>query len=98
MPAETQPPSESICTEDFLGRFQDEMVDVTLLEDQLQQQNNREETDQEQHKEKRQNLLSVGGKGATTSGESATAKEDPQYCQGHHGVERNLFLILNERA
>lgn len=95
---ETQPPSESICTEDFLGRFRDEMVDVTLLEDKLQQQNNTEETDQECHKEKRQNLLSVGGKGATTSGKSTSTKEDPQYCQKHHGVERNLFLTLNERA
>lgn len=95
---ETRPPSESICTEDFLGRFRDEMVDVTLLEDKLQQQNNTEETDQERHKEKRQNLLSVGGEGATTSGKSSTAKEDPQYCQKHHGVERDLVLLLNERA
>lgn len=66
------------------------MVDVTLLEDELQQQNNTEETDQEHHNEKRQNLLSVGGKGAMTSGKSTRAKEDPQYCQKHHGVERNL--------
>lgn len=95
---ETQPPSESICTEDFLGRFRDEMVDATLLEDKLQQQNNTEETDQERHEEKRQNLLSVGGRGATTSGKSSRAKEDLQYCQKHYGVETNLFLLRNERA
>lgn len=74
------------------------MVDVALLEDKLQQQKDTEETDQERHKEKGQNLLSVGGKGATTSGKSSTAKEDPQYYQKHHGVERDLFLLLNERA
>ncbi|TNM89615.1 hypothetical protein fugu_003849 [Takifugu bimaculatus] len=89
---ESQPPSESICTEDFLGRFRDEMVDVTLLEDKLQQQ----KTDQERHKEKRQNLLSVGGKGATASGKSTRTKEDPQYCQKDHVCCNTEAVMGNE--
>ncbi|XP_029685433.1 myosin-2 isoform X2 [Takifugu rubripes] len=89
---ESQPPSESICTEDFLGRFRDEMVDVTLLEDKLQQQ----KTDQERHKEKRQNLLSVGGKGATASGKSTRTEEDPQYCQKDHVCCNTEAVMGNE--
>lgn len=70
------------------------MVDLTLPEINMQQQNNIEETE---HKEKRQDLLNANGKGAATSKRSSQATQDPHYYQNLHGVERNLFLILNER-
>lgn len=94
---ETRPLSESICTEDFFSRFRDEMVDVTLPEINVRQKNNLKETGGERHKEKRQDLLHANGKGTTTSERSSQATQDPHYSQNHHGVERNLFLILNER-
>lgn len=95
---ETQPPSESICTEDFLRRFRDEMVDVTLTETNVRQQNNTEQAGCGRHKEKRQNLSNVDVKGATKSEKSSKATQDSQSYQKHHGVERNLFLILNEQV
>lgn len=68
------------------------MVDLTVPEVDVQQQNNIEETDGERHKEKRQDLLHTHGKGATISKTSSKATQDPHYCQNHHGVEKTLFL------
>lgn len=73
------------------------MVDLTLPEINMQQQNHIEETEHERHKEKRQDLLNANGKGATTSERSSQATQDPHYNKNFHGVERNLFLVLNER-
>lgn len=43
MSGETQLPSDSICTEDFVKCFREEMVDLTLPEESLQQQLSKEE-------------------------------------------------------
>ena len=95
---ETQPPSESICTEDFFRRFRDEMVDLTLPEINVKQQNHTEGTGHEPCKEKKQNLLNAYRKGATSSERSSQATQKPRYYQNRHGVERNRILVLNEQA
>lgn len=74
------------------------MVDLTMPESNMQQQKNTKETDCEGHKEKRQSVLNIDGKGARISERSTIATQDPYYLQKHHGVEINLFLIQNERS
>ncbi|KAM7018110.1 uncharacterized protein LKV04_002012 [Tautogolabrus adspersus] len=43
MAGETHPPSDSICTEDFITRFRDEMVELAFPESYIQQQDTNEE-------------------------------------------------------
>ncbi|XP_034548024.1 trichohyalin isoform X2 [Notolabrus celidotus] len=45
MVGESHPPSESICTEDFVTRFRDEMVELALPESHMQQQDTEEEAE-----------------------------------------------------
>lgn len=72
------------------------MVDLTLLEINVQQQSNIEETDHEHHKEKRQDLINANGKGATKSERSSQGTHDPHYFQNHHGaVMGNASLQQN---
>ncbi|TMS03954.1 hypothetical protein E3U43_000843 [Larimichthys crocea] len=45
MAGETRPPSDSICTEDFVRRFKDEMVELTLPDSNMEQLDKEEEAE-----------------------------------------------------
>lgn len=93
---ESQPPSESICTEDFLRRFTDEMVELTLPETNMRQDAKEEAEpaghDTCQHERKEQNTW---GNGAATSEKSNEGTESAHYCQSNwpsQGVDGETSL------
>ncbi|XP_030273582.1 trichohyalin isoform X4 [Sparus aurata] len=75
MAAETHPPSDSICTEDFVRCFRDEMVELPLPESNLlqldraavAQRTERSDCDTYRCDQKGQSVLSVDGRGTATT-------------------------------
>lgn len=96
---ESQPPSESICTEDFLRRFTDEMVELTLPETNMRQDAKEEAEvaghDTCQHERKKQNIPDTCGTGAATSEKSNKGTESVHYFQSNwpsQGVDGETSL------
>ncbi|XP_042277382.1 trichohyalin isoform X3 [Thunnus maccoyii] len=89
MAGETHPPSESICTEDFVRCFREEMVELPLPEGSMQQPDKEEEaqwteisdSDTLQSEQKAQIVLNVNRKGTATTGKSSKDTETAHYCQ-----------------
>lgn len=75
MAAETHPPSDSICTEDFVRCFRDEMVELPLPESNLlqldraavAQRTERSDCDTYRCDQKGQSVLSVDGRGTAAT-------------------------------
>ncbi|XP_076587924.1 uncharacterized protein LOC143321450 isoform X2 [Chaetodon auriga] len=88
MAGEAHPPSDSICTEDFVRRFRDEMVELVLPESNMQQldKEEAERTDisdcvtcQSHHKG--QVVLNVNGRGTATTGKGSKDTETAHCSQ-----------------
>ncbi|KAF7665539.1 hypothetical protein LDENG_00140360 [Lucifuga dentata] len=87
MAGETQLPSDSICTEDFVRCFKEEMVDLTLPEGSLQQLSQEEEAERTaisdsaifQSEQKRRNVSRRGNE--RNSKDTETARQSDK--QGH---------------
>ncbi|XP_034727852.1 trichohyalin [Etheostoma cragini] len=85
----TQPPSDSICTEDFVRCFRDEMVELTLPVNNVQQLDEEAERteildcDTSPGEQKGHCILNVDRRGTAMTGESNKEKntETAHYCQ-----------------
>ncbi|XP_056232257.1 putative protein tag-278 isoform X2 [Seriola aureovittata] len=79
MAGETHPPSDSICTEDFVRCFREEMVELALPESNMQHLDKEEEADGAeisnsdicQSDQRGQSVLNVKGGGSATPGKSS---------------------------
>ncbi|XP_070821299.1 trichohyalin [Chaetodon trifascialis] len=95
MAGETHPPSDSICTEDFVRRFRDEMVELVFPESNMQQLDKEEEAERTeipdcvncQSEHKGQIVLNVNSRGTSTTGkgsndtETAHCSQSGKLCQ-----------------
>ncbi|XP_050931274.1 myosin-4 isoform X1 [Lates calcarifer] len=87
MTAETHPPSDSICTEDFVKRFREEMVELALPEGNMQQLDKEEEvgrisdSDTCQSEQKEQSVLNVERNVSATTGKSSKDTVAAHYSQ-----------------
>ncbi|XP_044053052.1 trichohyalin isoform X2 [Siniperca chuatsi] len=96
MAGASHPPSDSICTEDFVGRFRDEMVEMALPESNMQQLDKEEEAERTeisdcdtcQSEQKGQNVLNVDRRGAATTEKSGEDTEPAHYCQSNKSCQR----------
>lgn len=94
MAGETHPPSDSICTEDFVRRFKDEMVELTLPDSNMEQLDKEEEAERTKIsdcEQKGQSILDVNCKDAGTahyfqSNEPCLGKELGKCLSGSNGV------------
>ncbi|XP_028433050.1 trichohyalin isoform X1 [Perca flavescens] len=85
----TQPPSDSICTEDFVRCFRDEMVELALPVSNVQQLDKEEEAERTeildcdtcQSEQKGHCILNVDRRGTAMTGESNKDTETAHYCQ-----------------
>ncbi|XP_068559319.1 paramyosin isoform X2 [Cebidichthys violaceus] len=92
MAEETHPPSDSICTEDFVRRFRDEMVELALPASNMQQLDKEgltertaiSDCDNCQSEQKGHGVLNVRTlrtAGTAMTGKSSTDTETAHYCQ-----------------
>ncbi|XP_027133479.1 trichohyalin isoform X3 [Larimichthys crocea] len=94
MAGDTHPPSDSICTEDFVRRFKDEMVELTLPDSNMEQLDKEEEAERTKIsdcEQKGQSILDVNCKDAGTahyfqSNEPCLGKELGKCLSGSNGV------------
>lgn len=94
MAGETHPPSDSICTEDFVRRFKDEMVELTLPDSNMEQLDKEEEAERTKIsdcEQKGQSVFEVNSKGAGTahyfqSNEPCQGEELENSLSGSNGV------------
>lgn len=94
MAGETHPSSDSICTEDFVRCFRNEMVESALSDANMQQLDKAEETERAkitdydpcQHKQKEQSVLDVDGKGTTMTTETARVQELEKCHSDNYGI------------
>ncbi|KAF1389157.1 hypothetical protein PFLUV_G00070540 [Perca fluviatilis] len=85
----THPPSDSICTEDFVRCFRDEMVELALPVNNVQQLDKEEEAERTeildcdtcQSEQKGHCILNVDRRGTAMTGESNKDTETAHYCQ-----------------
>lgn len=85
----THPPSDSICTEDFVRCFRDEMVGLALPVSNVQQLDKEEEAERTeilncdtcQSEQKEHCILNVDRRGTAMTGESNKDTETAHYCQ-----------------
>lgn len=93
---ETQPASDSICTEDFVRRFRDEMVELTLPESNIQQLDRGKEAERVQvsgcvtwkSDQKQPNVLNTDGRGDVTTGRSSKDTETAHCLQPEEPHQR----------
>ncbi|XP_037634422.1 trichohyalin isoform X2 [Sebastes umbrosus] len=98
MAGETHPPSDSICTEDFVRCFRDEMVELALPASNMQQLDKEEvderteisDCDSFQSKQKEHSIINVDGRGAATTGKSSEDTQTAHYCQRKQ-LEKYLY-------
>lgn len=96
MAGETHPPSDSICTEDFVRRFRDEMVEMALPEINMQQLDKEEEAEKTgisdsvtcQSEQKGQIVLNVDGRGTATMAKSSKDTETAHCSQSDKLCQR----------
>ncbi|XP_051279594.1 trichohyalin [Dicentrarchus labrax] len=89
MAGETHPPSDSICTEDFVRCFRDEMVE--LPESNMQQLDREEEAERTeisdcdtcQSEQKGESVFNVDGRGTTMTGKCSKDTETVYYSQSN---------------
>ena len=107
MSGETHPPSDSICTEDFVRCFREEMVELPLPEGSMQQPDKEEEaqrteisdSDTRQSEQKGQIVLNVDRRGTATTGKSSKDTETAHYCQLHMpGQRKELERRLSDSS
>lgn len=96
MAGEAHPPSDSICTEDFVRCFRDEMVELALPESNMQRLDREEEAERTeisdcdtcQSEERGQDVLNVNRRGTATTGKSSKDTETAQYSQSNKPRQR----------
>ncbi|XP_069379843.1 trichohyalin isoform X2 [Paralichthys olivaceus] len=96
MPGEAHPLSDSVCTEDFVRRFDEEMVEVALPESHFQQQDKREEaertetsdSDTRQSEQKGQSVLHFKRRGSVTLGKSSKDAVTAHYSLSNYPAPR----------
>lgn len=94
MAGETYPSSDSICTEDFVSCFRNEMVESALSETNVQQLGKAEETERAkitdydpcQHQQEGQSVLDVDWKGTAMTTETARVQELEKCHSDDYGI------------
>ncbi|KAM7391992.1 hypothetical protein PAMP_022636 [Pampus punctatissimus] len=100
MAGETHPPSDSICTEDFVRCFREEMVELPLPEGTVQHDKEEEaqsteisDSDIWQSEQKGRKVLNLDRRGTATTGKSSKDTETVDYCQLHKPDQRKELEI-----
>ncbi|XP_047197221.1 uncharacterized protein LOC124852384 [Hippoglossus stenolepis] len=91
MTGEAHPLSDSVCTEDFVMRFGEEMVEVALPESYFQNQDIGEEagrTETSDSEQKGQSVLHVKRRGSATQGKSSKEAVTAHYSLLNNPVQR----------
>ncbi|KAK5871483.1 hypothetical protein PBY51_004364 [Eleginops maclovinus] len=86
MEGEILPPSDSICTEDFVSRFRDEMVELSLPESYIEHLDKEEVTKRTeisdfQCEQREHFILNVDKRGTAMTGKSSEDPDSAHYCQ-----------------
>lgn len=88
MTREMQPSSDSICTEDFVRRFREEMVEMALSESNMQQLDTEEEVERieisdsdTQVEQKAQSVHNCGRRKSAATGKSSKSTRSAHYSQ-----------------
>ncbi|XP_034004398.1 trichohyalin isoform X2 [Trematomus bernacchii] len=106
MEAEILPPSDSICTEDFVSRFRDEMVELTFPESYIEKLDGEEVTKRTEISDCQREhfILNVDRRGTALTGKSTENTESAHDCQSEekcvynsHGVNTSSRRKAGER-
>ncbi|KAK1892033.1 hypothetical protein KUDE01_007110 [Dissostichus eleginoides] len=102
MEAEILPPSDSICTEDFVSRFRDEMVEWTFPESYIEKLDGEEVTKRTeisdcQREQKGHFILNVDRRGTALTGKSSENTESAHDCQSEEKCVYNSHRVNTSR-
>ncbi|KAI9535731.1 hypothetical protein NQZ68_041577 [Dissostichus eleginoides] len=102
MEAEILPPSDSICTEDFVSRFRDEMVEWTFPESYIAKLDGEEVTKRTeisdcQREQKGHFILNVDRRGTALTGKSSENTESAHDCQSEEKCVYNSHGVNTSR-
>ncbi|KAF3850811.1 hypothetical protein F7725_012583, partial [Dissostichus mawsoni] len=99
MEAEILPPSDSICTEDFVSRFRDEMVEWTFPESYIEKLDGEEVTKRTEISDCQREhfILNVDRRGTALTGKSSENTESAHDCQSEEKCVYNSHGVNTSR-